>query len=98
MYDSAYDIANSDPKTFCLISFYIYINSWPPSEDEFFEKETAIRPIPTVTETLLEGILSKREKKSAKVQRIVLSIHCDSRYYLYEIFMSYVFKMSIAIH
>ena len=25
-------------------------------------------------------------------------IHCDSRYYLYEIFMPYVFKMSIAIH
>ena len=25
-------------------------------------------------------------------------LHCDSRYYLYEIFMPYVFKMSIAIH
>ena len=25
-------------------------------------------------------------------------IHCDSRYYLYEIFMPYVFKMIIAIH
>ena len=25
-------------------------------------------------------------------------IQCDSRYYLYEIFVPYVFKMSIAIH
>ena len=25
-------------------------------------------------------------------------VQCDSRYYLYEIFMPYVFKMSIAIH
>ena len=25
-------------------------------------------------------------------------IHCDPRYYYYEIFMPYVFKMSIAIH
>ena len=43
-----------------LISLYIYIHSWPPSEDEFREKETAV---PTVTETLLEGILSRRDKK-----------------------------------
>ena len=51
-----------------FISFYIYIHSWPPSEDEFREKETAI---PTVTETFLEGILSKREKK---VQRLIFHL------------------------
>ena len=27
-----------------------------------------------------------------------IQLHCDSLYYLYEIFMTYVFKMSIAIH
>ena len=38
--------------------------------------------------------------KNGELKRSVQKccIHCDSRYYLYEIFMPYVFKMSIAIH
>jgi hypothetical protein len=59
--------------------FHTHICSWPPSEDEFLENETAI---PTVTKTLLERILSKREKKSAKVQRLVSSIGQDLLYHV----------------
>ena len=33
-----------------------------------------------------------------RYSHLLTHIHCDSRYYLYEIFMPYVFKMSIAIH
>ena len=31
-------------------------------------------------------------------QILFVTLHCDPRYYFYEIFMPYVFKMSIAIH
>ena len=40
--------------------------------------------------------LYSTDKPDSTVRAVFL--HCDSRYYLYEIFMPYVFKMSIAIH
>ena len=50
--------------------------------------------------------ISEDQKHSSNVARVhyqkkrsqEVTLQCDSRYYLYEIFMPYVFKMSIAIH
>ncbi len=53
-------------------------SSWPPPEDELLSKETEI---PNLTTCLLEGILTKKPKKSPKVARLVSSIGQDLIYH-----------------
>ena len=53
-------------------------SSWPPPEQELLSRETEI---PKLTVCLLEGILTKKPTKSAKVTRLVSSIGQDLIYH-----------------
>ena len=53
-------------------------SSWPPPEHELLCKETEI---PSLTTSLLEGILTKKPTKSPKVARLVSSIGQDLIYH-----------------